>query len=180
MRRIVIGGAALLLAGCGDGNVYDMPVSEAYAKLANLRVAPSGTGPFGQLNTTTTGSGRTVTWSASGSHAALRCVATLVPVEEARTRVDLTCGGAGAGSGAAAGMENNLIRKRVIEMIDAKLSGRPYDPQRANGITASSWPADAAGHGNYGDAVGKAVEMDREAPPPAGATTTQRLSCSGW
>jgi hypothetical protein len=159
----MISGTAVLLAACGNGNVYDMPVADAYAKLANLRVEPSNTGPFGRLHTTTTGSGRTVTWSASGTFAAHRCVATLSPVETARTRIDLTCGGASPSSGAAAGLEINQVRKAVIELIDAKLTGRPYDPRRAQGATASSWPADVVDHGNLQDAAAKALEMDREA-----------------
>jgi hypothetical protein len=164
MRAWTIAATAVLLAGCGEGNVYDMPVADAYAKLANLRVEPSNTGPFGRLDPTTTGSGgRTVTWSASGTFAARRCVATLSPVEPSRTRIDLTCGGASPSSGAAAGLETNQTRKAVIEMIDAKLTGRPYDPRRAQGSTAAFWPADVVDHGNIGDAAAKALEMDREA-----------------
>ena len=164
MRVWTIAAGAALLAGCGGGNVYDMPVADAYAKLANLRVEPSGTGPFGRLATTTTGSGgRSVTWSASGTFAARRCVATLSPVEPARTRIDLTCGGASPSSGAAAGLEINQTRKAVIELIDAKLTGRPYDPRRAQGSTAAFWPADVVDHGDIGDATAKALEMDREA-----------------
>ena len=164
MRNWTIAATAVLLAGCGDGNVYDMPVGDAYAKLANLRVEPSGTGPFGRLATTTTGSGgRTVTWSASGTFAAHRCVATLSPVETARTRIDLTCGGASPSSGAAAGLEINQVRRAVIELIDAKLTGRHYDPRRAQGATAASWPADVVDHGDLRSATATALEMDREA-----------------
>jgi len=168
MRAWMIAAGALLLASCGEGNVYDMPVGEAYARLANLRVEPSGTGPFGRLNTTTTGSGRTVTWSASGSMASRRCVATLSPVEPARTRIDLTCSGGGAGSGAAAGLETNQTRKAVIELIDAKLTNRPYDPQRARGSTAAFWPDDVVDHGNLSTATANAIEMDREARAASG------------
>ena len=162
---IMLCGGAAMLAGCTtDGNVYDMPVGDVYAKLANYRPEPSGTGPFGRLSTNVTGSGgRRIVWSASGSHGGRRCTATLVPVEESRTRIDLSCGGGGPSSGAAAGLENNMVRKAVIEMIDAKLSGRPYDPQRAQGATASSWPADVIDHGDIMDASAKAIEMDQAA-----------------
>jgi hypothetical protein len=164
MRAWTIAATAVLLAGCGNGNVYDMPVADAYAKLANLRVERSNSGPFGMLDTTTTGSGgRTVTWSASGTFATRRCVATLSPVEPARTRIDLTCGGASPSSGALAGIETNYTRRAVIEMIDAKLTDRPYDSRRAQGSTASFWPADVVDHGNIGDAAANALEMDREA-----------------
>lgn len=164
MRAWMIAAGAALLGGCGEGNVYDMPLADAYAKLANLRVTPSNTGPFGRLSTTTTGSGgRTVIWSASGTFASRRCVATLSPVETARTRIDLTCGGASPSSGAAAGLETNHTRKAVIELIDATLTGRPYDPRRAQGSTAAFWPEDVVDHGDIRDASAKAIEMDREA-----------------
>ncbi|HYJ53221.1 MAG TPA: hypothetical protein VEW04_08610 [Allosphingosinicella sp.] len=171
MRSVILlcAGAALL-AGCtSDGNVYAMPVGDVYAKLANFRPEPSGTGPFGRLSTNVTGSGgRQVVWSASGSHGGYRCTATLVPVETEQTRIDLSCGGGGPSSGAAAGLEANMIRKAVIEMIDAKLSDRPYDPQRAQGSTAAFWPADVVDHGDIRDATAKAIEMDREARAASG------------
>lgn len=169
MKAWMIAAGTLLLAGCGGGNVYDMPVGEVYAKLANLSVAPSNDGPFGRLATTVTGSGgRRVVWSANGTFATRRCEATLVPVEAERTRIDLSCGGASPSSGAAAGLETNYTRKAVIELIDATLSDRPYDPYRARGSTASFWPDDAVNHGDIGDAAAKALEMDREARREAG------------
>lgn len=160
----MIAASATLLAACGGGNVYDLPVGEVYAKLASLRVEPSNDGPFGRLATTTTGSGgRRVVWDASGTFATRRCEATLVPVEAERTRIDLSCGGASPSSGAAAGLETNYTRKAVIEMIDARLGDRPYDPRRARGSTAAFWPDDVVDHGDISDAAAKALEMDREA-----------------
>jgi len=164
LRILLVLGAAALLAGCGDGNVYGMPVADVYARLADYRPAPANRGPFGRLVSNVTGDddGRTVTWTATGSHARRRCVATLVPLDEARTRIDLTCGGGGAGEGAAAGLAVDYSRRRVIEMIDARLTGRDYDPERAQGATAASWPADAVDHGNLATAQRDALSMERD------------------
>ena len=164
MRILLVFGASAMLASCGsDGNVYDMPVADVYARLANYRPEPSNRGPFGRLTTNVTGSGgRSVTWTASGSHASRRCVVSLVPVDEARTQVDLDCGGASPSDGAAAGLALKHTRFRVIEMIDARLRGRDYDPQLAMGATASWWPADEAGQGDLATAQGEALAMERE------------------
>lgn len=163
MRILLVLGATASLAACGNGNVYDMPVADVYERLANYRPAPANRGPFGRLDTNVTGSGgRTVTWTATGSHARRRCVATLVPVDEARTRIDLSCGGGSPSDGAAAGLATNQSRRAVIEMIDAHLTGRDYDPERAQGATASSWPADEVDHGNLATAQRDALAMERE------------------
>lgn len=173
--------AAGALAGCGNGNVYDMPVGDVYARLANYRPAPSNTSPFGRLNTTVTGSGgRTIVWSASGSHGGRRCTATLAPEGEGRTRIDLSCQGGGAGEGAAAGLATNLTRKAVIEMIDARLTGRDYDPQRAQGATAAFWPEDVIDHGNLGTATQSAMEMDRQVRRDLQQARQEQQRASGW
>jgi len=54
-----------------------------------------------------------------------------------KTRVAVNCDGGSAGSGAAAGMEHAMIRNRVIEMVDATLKGRPFNPALASGATAA-------------------------------------------
>ena len=137
MRSLILlcAGAALL-AGCTtDGNVYDMPVGDVYARLSNFRPEPSGTGPFGRLNTNVTGSGgRRVVWSASGSHGGYRCTATLVPVEPEQTRIDLSCGGGGPSSGAAAGLEANLIRKTGDRDDRRQAFGPPLRPAAGAGL----------------------------------------------
>ena len=169
---IMICAGAALVAGCTtDGNVYAMPVGDVYAKLLNFRPQASGTGPFGRLNTNVTGSGgRQVVWSAEREPRRIRCTA------------HVRSGGAGADPDRpqlrrrraefrrGRGVETNMIRKRVIEMIDAKLSDRPYDPQRAQGSTAAFWPDDVIDHGDILDASAKAIEMDREARAAAAAS----------
>jgi hypothetical protein len=169
MKKILCAAPLLFAtAGClfGEPNVYSMPAAEAYRRLASVRIEPSGSGPFGMLETIVTRSPpHRVTWTGTqsgGGMGGYRCGLTVTPVDDASSRVDVSCNGGGAGSGAAAGLESNLIRKRVIEQVDATLTGRDFDPRRANGATAAGWPADVVDHGTLGDAVNTAREMDAE------------------
>ena len=69
-----------------------------------------------------------------------------------------------------------MIRNHVIELVDATLKDRAFDPQKADGATAAFWPKDVVDHGNLATAAAKALEMNREmaeqlrqASPPAGS-----------
>jgi len=69
-----------------------------------------------------------------------------------------------------------MIRNRVIELVDATLNDRPFDPQKADGATAAFWPEDVIDHGNLGTAAAMALEMERQmtevlrqVSPPAGS-----------
>lgn len=105
MGRLGIAGMALLLAGCGEANVYPMERTDAYRLLSTVKIEPSGTGVFGRLDASVSGRRPSkVTWRASGSHARRECVISLNEVEPERTRVDVTCNGGGAGDGAAGGL----------------------------------------------------------------------------
>jgi hypothetical protein len=169
MKAIIIGGVAVAAAlwfhgPLGEPNVYSMSAEEAYQKLAAVQVEPSGNGPFGRLDTTVSRSATdTVTFTASGSHAYRRCTAKVTPVDGGKARIDASCDGGSAGTGAAAGLEMNLARKAFIELLDATLDGRAYDPERAMGSTAARWPKDVVDHGDYGTAVADAVKMDADA-----------------
>jgi hypothetical protein len=57
-------------------------------------------------------------------------------------------------------MVHNMARNQNIERIDAALTGREYDKDRA-GSTSSRWPGDGV-DGSYATAVKKAHEMDAE------------------
>jgi hypothetical protein len=171
MKLVLIGGILTLVGGgvymhgpLRAANVYDMPAEIAYQKLVAAKVEPSGTGPFGRLDTTVSGSGQsTVEFSASGSMAALHCVATIVPEDTGKTRVDASCDGGGAGNGAANGLFLKQIRNGFIELLDATLKDRAYDPERAQGATAARWPEDVIDHGDFNSAVSEAQRMDAEA-----------------
>ena len=158
--------AAASLAGCealyGTPNVYKLPVGRAYAKLMAFDIQPSGKGPFGRLQIETSGTrNRSVEWAAKGNSANPICVASLKPQEAEQTRVDVSC--KNGGEGPAAGIYAKLSRNRVIELVDAILKDRPYDPKKAqDGATAALWPADVIDHGNLATASAKALEMDRQ------------------
>ena len=145
-------------------DVYDMPVQNAYALLVNPDFGDLSDGAKA-LNTqrSAVGNGRDkVTWRTSGSHSRRECALQLAPFEgdASRTHITVTCQGGGAGEGAAAGMAHNMHRNRVIERVDATLTGRPFDPQRV-GSTASRWPGDGV-DGSYAGAVNSAMQMDME------------------
>jgi hypothetical protein len=165
-KVFVLCAVALPLAGCdffGKPNVYKMPVARAYQKLMAVTIKPSGNGPFYRLDTDTAGNrNKSVEWTAKGSHARHFCVASLTPLEAEQTRVDVSCKGSSPSDGAAAGLVVKMIRKRVIELVDATLKDRPFDPQKADGSTAAFWPDDVIDHGNMATAAARALEMDRE------------------
>jgi hypothetical protein len=152
-------------------------VARAYQKLMAVTIEPSGNGPFVRLETETSGKrNESVEWIATGSHASLRCIASLTPLEAERTRIDVSCNGRSAAAGAMVGLLMKMIRNRVIELVDATLKDRPFDPQKADGATAAFWPADVIDHGNLGTAAAKALEMERQmtevlrqVSPPAGS-----------
>jgi len=154
--------ATLLLAGCGKPDVYAMSRDQAYKRLNAAHIEPSGDGPFFRLATTVSGNGvNEVVWDASGSMAHHKCTMTLAKEDADKTRVAVNCDGGSAGSGAAAGMEHAMIRNRVIEMVDATLKGRPFNPALASGATAARWPGDGV-DGSYVGAVAGAIKMDSD------------------
>ena len=164
-RAGLILGAALasLLAGCAaEPDEYPLSRKQAYDKLLSARIASSGDGPFFRLRTTITGNvGSEVTYDALGDMAHRICHMHLTELEPQLTKVKVTCEGGGAGEGAAAGMAHNMIRNRVIELVDATLKDRPFNPELAGGATASRWPSDGV-DGSFAGAAGKALKQDAE------------------
>ena len=157
--------AALLVAGCVQGNLYRMTVEQAYAKLVAAPVLPSGSGVFGRLETSISGDGSSkVYWNASGgTFATASCEANIAPEGADKSRITAFCGGASASDGAAGGMVQNMHRKAIIEHIDATLRGRAYDPRLAQGATAGGWPDDPRqADASYATAVGGALKMERD------------------
>jgi hypothetical protein len=165
MKVFVLFAAAMSLAGCeaitGTPNVYKMPVARAYHKLMNVAIAPSGKGPFGRMDVDTTGDrNKVVEWTVKGSRAGPLCTASLKPQETEQTRIDVSCNA--LGDGAESGLAAKMIRNRVIELVDATLKDRPFDPKKASdGTTAAFWPKDVIDHGNFGTAAAKALEMEQ-------------------
>ncbi len=159
-RLVAVSFAVILLAGCGKPDVYAMSRDQAYKRLNAAHIEPSGDGPFFRLATTVSGNGvNEVTWDASGSMAHHKCTMTLAKEDADKTKVAVDCDGGSAGSGAAAGMEHAMIRNRVIEMVDATLKGRPFNPALASGATAARWPGDGV-DGSMIGAMAGAIKME--------------------
>lgn len=164
-RTLSVPLAALLLTGCGQGNLYPLPVEQAYAALRAAPVLPGNQGVFGRLETSVSGDGTSkIYWNGSGgTFATATCEANIAPEGEGKSRVTAFCGGGSASDGAAGGMVQNMHRKAIIEHIDATLRGRAYDPRLAQGATAGSWPDDTRqADASYASAVGGALKMEQD------------------
>jgi hypothetical protein len=169
MLVMMLGCGTILGAGLwmknpfGAPNVYAMTPTQVSETLSRAKIEPGNTSPFGRLDVETSSKpGKSVTWEAVGSHAAVTCSTLIEPEGADKSRLNVTCGGGGAGNGAAGGLFLRMVRKEVIELVDSTLRHRPYDPQKAKGSTAARWPEDIVHHDNFGQAVGKAIEMDAE------------------
>jgi hypothetical protein len=164
---VFVGGTAAALyffVSPRPADVYPMPMSEAYTKLVHVDFGEMGEGEKA-LDTTKTAKGNgknKVTWIRKGDMSYQECKLDLAPLPEdaAQTHVTVTCEGGGVGDGAAAGMVHNLMRDMVIERVDATLTNRPYDKQRAS-ATASLWPGDGV-DGSLATAQAEALKMDSE------------------
>jgi hypothetical protein len=174
LKVLVVLAAAMSLAGCealtGKPNVYKMPVARAYQKLMAATIKPSGNGPFHRLEIETSGKpNASVEWTAKGSQDGAICSASLKPLDAEQTRIDISCKG---GEGVTDGLMAKLTRVRVIELVDATLRDRPFDPKKTNdGSTAAFWPKDVIDHGTIGTAAAKALELERRM-----AEETRRIS----
>jgi hypothetical protein len=158
----LLAAAALAVSGCSKPDVYPLSLHEAYKRLDAAQIEPSGDGVFFRLETTVSGnSSDEVTWAAGGTYAVHSCVLGLKKVDETHTHVAVDCKGNSPSSGAAGGMEHAMIRNRVIEMVDATLTGRVFNPAYANGVTAARWPGDGV-DGSYAGAVSEALRMDAD------------------
>ncbi len=151
-----------MLSGCGKADDYAIPLGEAYKRLNAVKLEPSDNGVFYQLDTTMSGnSADEVTWSAGGSFAAHSCRIGLKAIDADNTHVSVDCDSNSPASGAASGMEHAMMRSRVIEMVDATLTGRAFSPALAAGPTAWRWPGDGV-DSSYAGMVGQALKMDAD------------------
>lgn len=155
----------LLLAACGDGNVYDLRTDEAYRKLRDAKVATEGNAIFGRLPTDSSGDGAgTITWRPTGSYSGSFCEANIVPEGEDRSRINAYCGSDSPyGGDAASGISQNMSRMALIEHIDAVLTDRPFNYDKARGLTAGRWPKDPRqANSSLKHATDEALKMQRE------------------
>lgn len=173
LKVVVTLAFAGLLAGCAEPDEYGMSRKDAYDKLMTAKIESSETGPFHRLVTTIDGNGGSeVTYDASGSMAHHACTMKLAELAADKTKVAVICQGGGAGDGAAAGMVHHMIRNRVIELVDATLKGRPFDPQLAEGSTAFRWPNDGV-DGSIGTAAKDALKMEADIKREIAESETQ-------
>lgn len=162
---ILVAGPLLLAACGGEGNVYDLRTDEAYRKLRDTKVATDGNAIFGRLETDESGDGAgTVYWRPTGSSVGSFCEANIVPDGEDRSRITAYCGSDSPyGGDAASGMEYNLNRMALIEHIDAALRDRPFNRDKALGLTAARWPKDPRqANATLKHATDEALKMQRE------------------
>jgi len=149
-----------LLAGCGAADEYGLSRKDAYLKLARLEIEPSQQAPFYMLDQSVHGNGlNKITFGADADSPAFGCLASLTELAPEKTKVALACHGA-AGDGAGNGMAHNMLRDRLIGLIDATLRDYAYDPSNI-GSTASRWPGDGV-DGSIGGAMGQALKMDAD------------------
>lgn len=169
MKVLLLGGVAAAVLGFAwfsrsEANVYPMTVADTYARLTSAKVEASGKGPLGNREISISGNGSsTIYWKAGGTFSTTRCQADLTPEGSSKTRITAYCDGGDISGGAANGMLQGMMRKRMIEHIDSTLDGRPYDQQKAMGASATGWPDDVRQpNGSFGAAVNEAVKMDRD------------------
>ena len=166
MRILLLATGMLLVSACGgEGNVYDLRTDEAYRKLRDTKVATDGNAIFGRLATSASGDGAgTIKWRPSGSSVGQFCEANIVPEGETKSRITAYCGSDSPyGGDAASGMLYNMNRMAVIEHIDAALRNRPFNREKAMGLTAARWPKDPRqGDATLKHATEEALKMQRE------------------
>jgi hypothetical protein len=169
MKALLLGGVVAAVLGYawfsrGEANVYPMSVQDTYSKLTGTKIESDYSGVLGKRDISISGNGENVVyWRASGAHATTRCQADLTPEGSSSTRINAYCDGGSLPSGAAAGMLHGMMRQRIIEHIDATLTDRPFDKNRARGQTAGLWPKDVRQpDASLGTAVNDAIKMDRD------------------
>lgn len=160
LRTLAGLGPAMLLAGCGAADEYAIPRKEVYLRLARIQMEPSPQAPFGNRPMDVRGNGlNRITFGADEDAPGFGCIADLAEPAPGRTKIKLTCHGA-AGEGASDGMAHSMMRNSLIELIDASIDGRAYQPGYA-AATAAGWPGDG-NDGSYAGMVASAIKMDAD------------------
>jgi hypothetical protein len=134
-------------------DVYQMPLATVYDKLTHANVSGGDHGIFHQGVPTITGNGTDqVTWMGRST----TCTLKLSALDANSTKVAASCGKSDSSADGAdvLSWSSGQLRNRVIEAVDATLTGRAYDPDRAEeGQTAANWPADTVDHATAGEVV---------------------------
>lgn len=168
MKIVIFGVSAAALVGgwfflspYTPTNVYAMTPADAHAKLMAPIETGGGNGPYDRMTVYPSGDGTgEVQWDTGMKGSGAGCTIIIRPYEGDRSQLEMTC--PNVGEGAAAGLATTLRRNKMIELADATLVGRDYNPDLARGATASKWPKDSVDHGTIFDAQSQALQMDAE------------------
>jgi hypothetical protein len=136
MYRIVAAAAlTIALAGCSQGQTYEIPAAKVRSTLLSLRLPSammSGAGAGGTIVTPTDENGVRWTVLSRDSRAQLSLIATIESLGEAETRVNVFAEPANGNDTVAKSMADNpaivkLYTKAMTEQISAKLENREFD-----------------------------------------------------
>ncbi len=181
MRLIMVGAAALLLSGCG-GEEYPVPASQAYTTLAGVGT-PEGLYPlpggltdvavrFEALPTE-----NSVQWlfSHDGDDLA-RIVAKVAPSGDNASNVSVEyVEGSAPDEKWRNGQVRNLqtaVQQLVVEAVDSKLDGRPFDMAlRANVNATTSAMSAGSMMKDANSAMDKAIEEQKQSEREAEAAS---------
>lgn len=136
-RKMLVGAAVLMLAGCGGAEEYDVPAGEAASMLAGLSYSPA-LSPMPaaiesvQVYFESLPGGQSVQWSFSRGRDDLgRIVATVEPSGDTASKVKVDyVEGSDHGGGTAGRLRKQIkdnVKQLVVEAVDSTLDRRPFD-----------------------------------------------------
>lgn len=179
MNVLGVSGLCVLILGIGylisdrtAPDVYELPIAEVYAKLAAADLGEANKPDFLTLETSNSGNGRDrLYWEKTSSHSYRKCRIDLTEIAEEpnHTHVAIACDTKSGTAGLAKDVTNVVMRAAMIERIDAALTDRPFDADRATS-TASGWPGES-----FAETIPTTQEIDtylRDTIPSADAFDT--------
>ena len=182
MRRLTIGLAALLLSACG-GEVYPVPVTQAYLSLSGIGT-PLGMSPLpGGLSPVTVRfeslpGENMVQWKFSHEGDDLaRIVARVTPDGDNSSNVTVSYVNGDAPddkwrNGQARGLIEREIQRLVVEAVDAKLEQRPFNDELRKEVTRQVAMATiSAMMGDASNAMDKAIKEQKEREAARGSAS---------
>jgi len=139
-------------------DVFDLAPVAAYQKLHGGKVPRGKAYPYATI---ISGNGSDKIMLTSEEEWNPRCTVSIKPEGDKRSRLAVSFNDDSVSEETSHGLSMESARKRCIEWVDATLTDRKYNPQRAKGGTASGWPADVVDH-HIERATPKDLERQRE------------------